>query len=295
MPNRDLIRSAPLKNHEDIKDWTFERNVDDIDIVGVYNEWKEKLDHSTNLKDGFNKEEHLEAIKLQIVDFCNKNDYNYDYHFQNANLLLNSNEEALYVLGLAIKLIYIDKHKIRVYLDYHKLHYPKNRDFVNLMHYKVYDKIVRLSPFQDLDERLPVIMNWIEEISREQNIIKDIQVKRRGNRLGSSKKTTNPKTFEELFRDPAQAQIIIDILKVKEVIDPDGSWVGLSKYPTEIVALIQVLEDKSYLKRISRSTLAPIFRQKFNFKLGDRSFRSKAKIIHQKHGDYSTMIPDLKK
>lgn len=102
------------------------------------------------------------------------------------------------------------------------------------------------------------------------------------------------RSFESLFYDPELAAIIIKTLKQYDVINADGNWIGLTNKNTEILALIDVLVEKRYIRKFKQTEMGRIFCKKFGIELKERALRTKPQVYYDTLDEYTRIIPDLK-
>jgi hypothetical protein len=102
------------------------------------------------------------------------------------------------------------------------------------------------------------------------------------------------RSFEDLFYDPEWPGMIINTLKKFNIVDKNGNWVGLTERSTEILALIDVLVEKRYIRKHKQTEMGRIFCKKFGIDLKDRTLRNKPKSYYENFDEYQRIIPDLK-
>lgn len=100
-------------------------------------------------------------------------------------------------------------------------------------------------------------------------------------------------SFEDLFYEPSQANMIVEVLKKNDVISATESWVGFTGKNTEVLALIDVLAEKRYIRKYARTQLGRPFCQRFGIMLTDRSLRSKPQVYFDTLDEYRRIVPDL--
>jgi hypothetical protein len=117
------------------------------------------------------------------------------------------------------------------------------------------------------------ILSWIE--SQEEQSASESLIEKKAT---LSEKKEDPE-FEEIIRDQGKWKQVLEILKIKEMIKPDLTWVGLSERSskTELIALVLFLEEKKIIKTLPKSKLGRIFSMKFNCKMNSRVYRATPK------------------
>lgn len=284
MSPKRKTRREPLKIGENPNEWEFEKYEYDLDIIDVYRQLERLLNISSELKPDINKKEYLENLKYSIESYCKFRNINFNLHFSTGNVIIPSTEEY-YVNTLGTALICWDFYKIRALLNHQKEKYLGEENFVKMVEFGAYSIMVNNSPFKDIKERQNLIMLWVEEQQGKKHSRKAIQVKKHKPEI---------KKWEYLFLDSAQAESIIKILKVQEIVSKDGTWTGLTDKNTEILALIDVLREKRYIKKYSQTLTAKLFCEKFEVNLSDRSLRTKTQAYYDNLSEYQRIIPDLK-
>ncbi len=285
MPQKRKKRREPLKIGENPNEWEFEKYEYDLDIIDIYRQLERLLNTSSELRPDINKKEYLENLKHSIEYYCKFRNINFNLHFSTGNIIIPSTEEY-YVNALGIALICWDFYKIRAFLNHQKEKYLGEGDFLKLVEFGAYSIMVNNSPFKDIKERQHLIMQWVEEQ----------QGKKQAGKTASDKKhkSAEIKKWEDLFLDKTPAETIIRILKTHEIVNKDGTWTGLTDKNTEILALIDVLREKRYIKKYSQTLTAKLFCEKFQLNLSDRSLRTKTQAYYDNLSEYQRIIPDLK-
>jgi len=111
---------------------------------------------------------------------------------------------------------------------------------------------------------------------------------------GKKKPTKKPPTFEELFVDKEYIELFLNAMP-EDVITPAGTFIGINDRPTEILALIEALKIKGYLKKHGQTLTATIFCKRFKVIIGDRTKRSKSRIVMDCIQDYVDLLPSITK
>lgn len=261
------------------ENWNLIREVYDIDMVSVYKELRKKLDTpDIVLRSGIDGVRHLSVLKDEIKNYCEANNLDFEEVFDKGYLLADSSN-ALYIRGLAWRLVYLEKVLIRLFLNYHKRKSGSPSKFVTLLEFRVLPILLNnLSPFADFEERQEIVAKWIEANKRYPRI---------------KKINKNPKTFEDLFMDPSNAIKVIDVLTKNKILHSDGSWIGFSKFQSEVTALIDVLEEKNYIRVYQRRVTGRVFKEQFKMNLTDRALNLYTKVSNKMHPRYNKIIPDL--
>lgn len=285
MQQKRKKRREPLKIGENPNEWEFEKYEYDLDIIDIYRQLERQLNNSSGLKSQFNKKEYLENLKYSIESYCKFRNINFNLHFNTGDIIIPSTEDY-YVNTLGMALICWDFYKIRALLNHQKEKYSGDGAFVKLVEFGAYSIMVNNSPFEDIKERQQLIMQWVEEQQGKKQAGKATQ--------GKKRKLTEIKKWEDLFLDKAQAESIIKILKTLEIVSKGGTWIGLTDKSTEILALIDVLREKRYIKKYAQTVTGKLFCEKFGLNLSDRSLRSKTQAYYDNLSEYQRIIPDLK-
>ena len=141
----------------------------------------------------------------------------------------------------------------------------------------------------------------IKQLTERLEFIKRIGQPSGENTSKAEPKSTEPSveskslhSFEGLFYDPEWPGMIISTLKKYNVLNADGNWVGLTDKNTEILALIDVLVDKRYIRKHKQTTMGRIFCKQFGIELTDRALRFKSQVYYESIDEYKKIIPDLK-
>lgn len=286
MQQKRKKRREPLKIGENPNEWEFEKYEYDLDIIDIYRQLEKLLNISSELRPGINKKEYLENFKYSIESYCKFRNINFNLHFNTGDIIIPSTEEY-YVNALGMALICWDFYKIRALLNHQKEKYLGEEDFVKMVEFGAYSIMVNNSSFADIKERQQLIMQWVEEQQQD---------KKQSGKIIKGKKTkpAEIKKWEDLFLDKAQAESIIKILKTHEIVSKDGAWMGLTDKSTEILALIDVLREKRYIKKYSQTLTAKLFCEKFELSLSDRSLRTKTQAYYDNLSEYQRIIPGLK-
>lgn len=81
-------------------------------------------------------------------------------------------------------------------------------------------------------------------------------------------------SFEEIVRDSAQMGKIIQTLKNKGIVEEDLKWNGVTRRgkKTELVALIEILEENQIIKSEPRVLLGRLFSRKFQCEMAPSNF-----------------------
>lgn len=285
MQQKRKKRREPLKIGENPNEWEFEKYEYDLDIIDIYRQLEKQLNNSSEIKPQINKKEYLENLKYSIESYCKFRNINFNLHFNTGDIIIPSTEEY-YVNTLGMALVCWDFYKIRALLNHQKEKYLGEGDFVKLVEFGAYSIMVNNSPFEDTKERQHLIMQWVEEQQGKMQVGKTAPVKKH--------KPIEIKKWEDLFLDTAHAESIIKILKTHEIVSKDGAWTGLTDKSTEILALIDVLREKRYIKKYSQTLTAKLFCEKFELNLSDRSLRTKTQAYYDNLSEYQRIIPDLK-
>ncbi len=273
------VRYTPLLNGEDIYIWEFKKNNYDIDIVSVYKEIKKLFETANDVKAGYSREEYLQLIEYNIQNYCELNDYNFKFHFDFGNLVIPYSVNW-YPHAMKLQIISMDSDLIRLFLNYHKNKYPAGKEsFVKFVETRVYINLKANSRFKSVEQKMPIILKWLEDN------VKAVSIK---------KIKSQPVTFDGLFRDPEYATQVVEMLKNADVLNPLGTWVGFSTMNTEMLALIDVLKSKNYIKKFPHILTAKLFRDKFNLIISDRSLRTNTQVRTDMYKNYSEIIPDIK-
>ena len=285
------IRKTPIIIGENPNGWTFEKHEYDLDIIEVYRKLEKLLGTASNLKPDLDKEEYLRIFKYGIECYCKGRDIDFDFHITTGFLIIPSTEQYyLNCLGMALSCW--DLYKIRALLSHQKAIYGGKDDFVKVVEFGAYSIMVSNSPFNNIGDRQQLIMQWVEEESDK--LKKSTLVEKPLEKSLKKQKPSEIKSVEDLFIDKANLQKIIQILKSRDIINKDGSWNGLTDKNTEVLALIDVLREKRYIKKHSQTITVKMFCEKFQLKLSDRSMRSKTQVYYDNISEYQKMIPDLK-
>ncbi len=275
MVTRYKTRIKPLKISQDPDKAAFVKHQYDIDIVEVYHRLKKKISDVSILKAGFNSEVYLLNIKTGIENYCHDNSFNFEHHWANSYLVIPSTV-PYYNMALILAITSENLLRIERFLNYQAKHYEGKEPFLNLIEFKVFQRLESTSPFHDSIDRQGIVMNWIEKVSK-----KNERIPRPG----------EIKTFEGLFRNFEDAGRIILKLKEINVIDEDSIWIGHTKRKTEICVLREVLETKKYFKEINITPAVKILCAKFAIKLSERSYRSGVSISDTAYKFYDKKIP----
>lgn len=282
MPLKRKIRREPLKIGENPNEWEFEKYEYDLDIVDVYRQLEKQLNDSSHIKPQVNKKEYLENLKHGIEYYCQFRKIDFNFHFTSGNIIIPSTEEY-YVNALGTALICWDFYKIRAFLNHQKEKYLGENDFVKMVEFGAYSIMVNNSPFEDIKERQNLIMQWVEEQGKKP-FPKTVQDKKRKLEI---------KKWEDLFTDKSQAESVIQLLKKHGVVNKDGTWEGITNKNSEVLALIDVLREKHYIKKHPQTLTAKLFCEKFALNLSDRSLRTKTQAYYDNLSEYQRILPDL--
>ncbi len=284
------IRKEPIKIGENPNEWIFEEHEYDLDIIEVYRKLEKLLNNSSNLKPHIDKAEYLKNFKYGIEYYCKARKIDFDFHFNTGYVIVPSTEEY-YVNCLGMALICWDFYKIRAFLNHQKEKYLGEDNFTKIVEFGAYFIMVNNSPFEDIKDRQALVMEWVEEQSIKQE-------KSPSKRTAADNKTKKPKPteikiFEDLFGDKSQIESIIKILKKHDIANKDGTWNGITNKNSEVLALIDVLREKRYIKKHPQTLTAKLFCEKFELNLSDRSLRTKTQTYYDNLDEYKKIIPDL--
>ncbi len=280
-------RKTPLMLGENPNDWIFEKHEYDIDVIEIYKKSEKFLRLSAQLKSDIKIEGYLNNFKYGIQTYCKGKNIDFDFHFSMGYLIIPSNE-SYYLNCLGIALIYWDSFKIRAFLNFQKDKHPEKDLFINLVEFEIYAVMMSHNPFKNISNRQAIIMQWVEE--------------EREKAKGSAKKTKTyikekniPASIEDLFIDKVNLLEILKILQSYDIIDENNTWKGITNKNTEALALIDVLKEKSYIRKYPQTLIGKLFCKKFNLKMSDRSLRTKTQVYYDYYDEYKKIIPDLKK
>lgn len=82
--------------------------------------------------------------------------------------------------------------------------------------------------------------------------------------------------IEDVFKDKNEAKKIIVLLKSKGIIDKDEKWIGLGKNKTEVIALIEALDELQYLLPVKKIPRGLVFCKHFGINIYERNFNNNA-------------------
>lgn len=147
---------------------------------------------------------------------------------------------------------------------------------MNLVESHVYKAFVNICPFRDVSERQKLITGWLEFYAKRTK----------------PKTDTNLITFEKLFIVPNYDSVFLRILKAKNILDTDGSWIGLSFKQTDVTSLIKVLKKNGYIRdNLSQEIVGRVFCNKFKITLSESSMRHQSKNSKSYDDAYESIFP----
>ena len=158
MVTRYKTRTNPLKIGQDPNKAAFMKESYDIDIMQVYHRLKKKISDVPILKAGFNPEEYLLNIKIGIETYCDDNSFNFEYHWAN-NFLVIPSTVPYYNVALILAIISENLLRIARFLNYQAKHYEGKEQFLNLLEFKVFERLESTSPFHDSAKRQEIVMS----------------------------------------------------------------------------------------------------------------------------------------
>lgn len=285
-------RKEPLKIGENPNEWSFEKDEYDLDIMEVYKKLEKLLNSSAELKPNIDKEEYLKNFKSGIEFYCKARNIDFKLHFgMRSNVIIPSTEEY-YVYSLGMALACWDIYKIRAFLNDQKKKYEGTENFDKIIEFGVYSVMTNNTPFRDAKERQGILMAWVEEQSKKADT--SSSVKTTPGKKDNKQKPPKVKSFEELFTDKSQIKNIIKILKDYFILNKDGSWEGTTANKSEILALIDVLREKRYIKKYAQILTGKLFCKQFGLDLKGRSLSTKTQTYYDTIDEYRKIIPDLK-
>lgn len=284
-------RRTPLKIGENPNEWSFEKDEYDLDIMEVYKKLEKLFISSAELKPNIDKEEYLKNFKSGIEFYCKARNIDFNLHFgMRSNVIIPSTEEY-YVYSLGMALACWDIYKIRAFLDDQKKKYEGKENFDKIIEFGAYSVMTNNTPFRDAKERQGILMAWVEEQSKKADT--SSSVKTTPGKKGNKQKPPKVKSFEELFTNKSQIKNIIKILTQHFILNKDGSWEGITSNKSEVLALIDVLREKRYIKKHPQTLTAELFCKEFGLDLKDRALRTKTQAYHDTIKEYEKIIPDL--
>ena len=104
----------------------------------------------------------------------------------------------------------------------------------------------------------------------------------------------NAEEIVKLFKKKENFFKVIEVLQRHELLREDGSFKGFSGFGSEIVCLIDILDEKGYLNRSNQTKRGRLFCDFFGVELKDRSLRTKSQAYSDNWKEYLQIIPNPK-
>ena len=114
------------------------------------------------------------------------------------------------------------------------------------------------------------VYEWIK-MKRKQIFVepqKEIEVKKPKSRV----KEEPP--FDQIVKDKARFEKIIQILKTKGIIGDDLEWKGIRSKKTELIALIRILQEKDIIKGKAKALLGRLFSKEFKCNMSEKTYQN---------------------
>ena len=133
--------------------------------------------------------------------------------------------------------------------------------------------------YSHLKTEVKVYLNNLEETlnKTKAGIINDFKTK-----IFKINRSNIKQSFEDIFRDKANAKEIKHIFKIKGYTDNEYNWIGLNKNKTELLAAYYSLKERetnTILKPGQKTTQARIFYNEFNLKVGKDKLKTDDYIL----------------
>ena len=184
----------------------FKKHRYDVDAIEIYFSLQSMLEESVPNAKLFSKKNYLEGIRELIINFCQEQRIDFEFHFNHKNfpLIIPSSSNS-YFSFLTYALSIHDIPSIKRFLEYQQVnfmgnYYADKNHFVDYLEHLAYDSIKSLSLFET-DKRLEKIMEWIEverekEKAKKENTKKKKAKKKKGKKVkgeAKEKKDEAPK------------------------------------------------------------------------------------------------------
>jgi hypothetical protein len=280
--------SGPEKR-SNVKVRVFKKHEYDIDLIEVFRSLEELTQTAAKLlKPKFARERYLQTIKGLIESHCRDIGMDAVNIFRQGYLII-SPLDGLYEFALALEIIRRDFHKLKAFLAAQQEKYTDAFGFLNLLEFRVYDLLDLHSPLANNSKRQAFLMKWVEEqrkglqinteaLPKPQDQSATVTEPESGEPAGSlGSKVRKPEqpsrklTIEEVFFSKEKLDKAVLMLKSKNVITAEGQWNGQTIIQTEILALIETLKLKGYIKHKPKTTIAICFCEYFGVKLQGRT------------------------
>jgi len=185
----------------------------EIDFSRLHSEYCKGLYETELTRADFSKEHYDKLLETKIIAYCSY--FGLDPKLP-GYIKLPGGKYDEYYYYLSMSLVFYDKFKIRVYLDYQLEHFNGDkREFIEIIIHTIVGLTEKNSPFDNTD-RLDRIMKWAEDKKNKINARKDnvitnsditlnwlikdtTSLNELSNRLFLSEYTSNPKAFKFVF------------------------------------------------------------------------------------------------
>ncbi len=267
----------------------------DLDATKYYFSIKHLLETESNLKLDLNKEQYL---KIYAQHYLISKNYPVsliglsDNEFLMAEQILSQRElniiepsiHGVFNYFILQQLICSDIDLIKQILNHHLYKYKGSKlDFINMTRFFTRSSIKQNSPRLNEEIRLKEVSNWATEH------LKDFEEK-----INFDNEKEKNEAIVKLFKVTDHFFKILEILRLHDILNDDGSYKGLTNYKTEIILLIEILDEKGYLIRTNQTKRGKIFCDFFGVKLSDRSLRDERQVHTDYHKKYNDIIPSIK-
>jgi|GEM_PF-5096118 len=274
-----------MRKGENPGSWIFTWHEYDLDLTNVFLSLQELMNEGARLKTGLDRDTYLDRIRSLTEHYCDTHGIDLAYHLQHGGLIIPS-DDPIYELFLALAILTRDRNKLRPFLAHQQKNYSGQHSFADLMEFRVYELMDKYRPFDIPAEQQSILMKWVEEQHAKDRprMIADKSQKKPGRKK-------EPLTAEQVFHSPSEQEQIMQLLRQKEVINADGTWVGFSSTPSEITVLIEVLIERGFVKRNPKTILGRFFCSLFSIRLSDRSLRNESQASRDHRKEYEKIIP----
>jgi len=260
-----------------MKTASFSFNYYDVNTNRYYHQIESIFNSSEDLNPKFStpekQKEHLSILKEYIEAASQQ--YNLDQDEQRDVIIIPPANNGLYFFFAAHELICCEIYRINSFLNYQYQKFEGDKiEFIGIIEFFVCNSIKTNTPRANENERLTIIMSWVDEKKK----------------LKPKRNNTLPKSIIELFNEEDKFNEVLNILEFNNLLNEDGSWNGFSVHKSEIIALIDVLAEKGYIKKVNQTLRGELFCKYFKVDLKNRSLRNKTQAYYDHIQDYEKIF-----